>query len=80
MSRTVRTLLQKGLLTKAKDQPRGKAEILELTASGRALLKLDPSREIESILAALGDDARALLGETLELLIRGLSLPLAKTG
>lgn len=79
VSRTVRTLLHKGLLTKAKEQPRGKAEILELTASGRALLKFDPSRELESILAALSDEARALLGDTFELLIRGLSLPLAKT-
>jgi DNA-binding MarR family transcriptional regulator len=78
VSRTVRTLLQKGLLSKAKDQPRGKAEILELTTSGRALLKLDPCREIESILSGLGDDARARLGETLELLIHRLSLPLAK--
>jgi DNA-binding MarR family transcriptional regulator len=79
VSRTVRTLLHKGLLTKAKEQPRGKAEILELTASGRALLKFDPSRELESILAALSDEARALLGDTFELLIRSLSLPLAKT-
>jgi len=79
VSRTVRTLLQKGLLTKAKDQPRGKAEILELTASGRALLKFDPSRELEAILSALGDEARARFGDTLELLIRGLSLPLART-
>jgi DNA-binding MarR family transcriptional regulator len=79
VSRTVRTLLQKGLLTKSKDQPRGKAEILELTASGRTLLKLDPNRELESMLAALGDEARVLLGDTLEVLIRGLSLPLARS-
>jgi len=78
VSRTVRTLLQKGLLAKSKDQPRGKAEILELTTSGRALLKLDPSREVESILSGLGDEARILLGDTLEMLIHRLSLPLAK--
>lgn len=78
VSRTVRTLLQKGLLAKSKDQPRGKAEILEVTTSGRALLKFDPSREIESILSSLGDEARSLLGETLELLIHRLSLPLAR--
>jgi DNA-binding MarR family transcriptional regulator len=74
----VRTLLHKGLLAKSKDQPRGKAEILEVTTSGRALLKLDPSREIESILSGLSDEARVLLSDTLELLIRRLSLPLAK--
>ena len=71
-------MVLKGLLVKSKDQPRGKAEILEVTTSGRALLKLDPSREIESILSSLGDEARVLLGDTLELLIRRLSLPLAK--
>ncbi|MGV3549447.1 MarR family winged helix-turn-helix transcriptional regulator [Rhizobium sp.] len=79
VSRTVRTLLQKGLLAKCKEQPRGKAEILELTASGRALLKFDPSREIEAILSALSDDKRHLLGETLENLIHRLSPPLAKS-
>ena len=78
VSRTVRTLLHKGLISKAKEQPRGKAEILELTTSGRALLKLDPCRELESILSSLGDDARVLLGDTLETLIRRLSLPMAK--
>jgi DNA-binding MarR family transcriptional regulator len=78
VSRTVRTLLQKGLLAKAKDQPRGKAEILELTTSGRALLKFDPCREIESILSGLGDEARTLLSDTLEHLIHRLSLPLAQ--
>lgn len=78
VSRTVRTLQQKGLLIKAKEQPRGKSEILELTTSGRALLKFDPCREIESILSGLGDDARLLLGDTLELLIRRLSIPVAK--
>jgi DNA-binding MarR family transcriptional regulator len=78
VSRTVRTLLQKGLLQKSKEQPRGKAELLELTTSGRALLKFDPCRELESILSGLGDDARTLLGETLENLIHRLSLPMAK--
>ena len=79
VSRTVRTLLQKGLLAKSKDQPRGKAELLELTASGKALLKFDPCREIEIILGHLGDDARALLGDTLETLVRRLSLPVIKS-
>jgi DNA-binding MarR family transcriptional regulator len=78
VSRTVRTLLQKGLLAKAKEQPRGKAEILELTASGRALLKLDPCHEIEAILSSLTDDARAALNNALELLLHRLSMPEAK--
>ena len=79
VSRTVRTLLAKGLLAKCKDQPRGKAEILELTDAGRTLLKLDPCREIEAILTSLSEDAQLMLSGTLELLIRRLSLPDAKT-
>lgn len=78
VSRTVRTLLQKGLLAKAKEQPRGKAEILELTASGRALLKLDPCHEIEAILASLTDEARSALNSAMEILLHRLSMPEAK--
>jgi DNA-binding MarR family transcriptional regulator len=79
VSRTVRTLLKKGLLTKSKNQPRGKAELVELTTSGRALLRLDPYRELESILSGLGDEPRRMLGDTLETLIHRLSLPMART-
>lgn len=78
VSRTVRTLLQKGLLAKAKEQPRGKAEILELTASGRTLLKLDPCNEIEAILASLTDEARSALNNAMELLLHRLSMPEAR--
>src|SRR5690349_24584482 len=35
VSRTVRTLIQKGLLAKAAVQPRGRAELLDLTETGR---------------------------------------------
>lgn len=79
VSRTVRTLLHKGLLAKAKDQPRGKAEILELTSSGRAMLKLDPSHEIEAILSGVSDESRIVLGATLESLIRNISAPMARS-
>jgi DNA-binding MarR family transcriptional regulator len=76
VSRTVRTLQQKGLLAKSKDQPRGKAELLELTTSGRTLLNLDPSRELEAILSGFGDDTRTMLAQTLESLIHQLSPPM----
>ena len=78
VSRTVRTLLQKGLLVKAKDKPRGKAEILELTSAGRALLKLDPVHEIELILASLTEEAQSAFNSVLDLLINKLSVTEAK--
>lgn len=42
VSRTVRTLILKGLLRKAELARRGRAETVELTSMGRALLKADP--------------------------------------
>jgi DNA-binding MarR family transcriptional regulator len=75
VSRTVRTLVQKGLLAKAKEQPRGKAEIMELTSAGRDLLKLDPCHEIETILANLTEEAQSAFKGVLDLLIHKLSLP-----
>ena len=42
VSRTVRTLVQKGLLRKAAEQPKGRAELLELTEAGDLLLRKDP--------------------------------------
>src|SRR5829696_8192825 len=43
VSRTVRTLIGKGLLTKAEIQPRGRAEALGLTDAGRKMLDSDPT-------------------------------------
>ncbi|MBN9595270.1 MAG: hypothetical protein J0G36_07945 [Afipia sp.] len=42
VSRSVRTLIEKGLLRKAGSAGRGRSEIVELTSMGRALLKADP--------------------------------------
>lgn len=78
VSRTVRTLVQKGLITKAKEQPRGKAEILELTSAGKALLKVDPVHEVELILAGLTEDAQSAFNGVLNILIHKLSLPETK--
>lgn len=73
VSRTVRTLVQKGLLTKAAEQPRGRAELLALTPAGRALLSDDPTLELESLLEAMGPDDRACLARLLDAIMTGLS-------
>lgn len=70
VSRTVRTLLAKGLLQKSEKQPKGRAEILELSASGRALLELDPFREIADALQELREEERRALALALEAVMR----------
>lgn len=73
VSRTVRTLIQKGLLAKAEVQPRGRAEILEVTATGRTLLEADPTRELEAALAGLDDADQEAIARGLETVLRRLS-------
>ena len=72
VSRTVRTLVQKGLLTKAADQPRGRAELLELSPSGKALLEDDPSRELERVIGSLPAAERDSLAALLERIVSRL--------
>jgi DNA-binding MarR family transcriptional regulator len=73
VSRTVRTLVQKGLLRKAAEQPRGRAELLELTEAGEKLLRKDPAAELTTVLGTLAPDEQIALARGLEKVLRGLS-------
>jgi DNA-binding MarR family transcriptional regulator len=73
VSRTVRTLVRKGLLTKAAVQPKGRAELLELTAAGHWVLEADPTRALETALGALEEPDRVAAARALELVLRGVS-------
>lgn len=73
VSRTVRILIQKGLLKKADEQPKGRAEVLEVTAEGQELLKQDPTTELVSLMADLSEDDRETVGRSLETVIDRLS-------
>lgn len=73
VSRTVRTLVQKGLLAKAEAQPRGRAEILEVTAGGRQLLISDPTRDLEMALGGLDGGDQEAIARGLETVLRRLS-------
>lgn len=75
VSRTVRTLVHKGLLAKAEDQPRGRAELLELTESGRSLLEQDPTQAVEAAIGELAPAERECLARSLDLIVRRLSAP-----
>ena len=73
VSRTVRTLLQKGLIRKSDFQPVGRAEHLEVTAAGHAILDNDPTKGIADALESLRVDEREILAQALETVIRAAS-------
>lgn len=73
VSRTVRTLVQKGLLAKAAEQPKGRAELLELTASGRSMLEQDPTQAVEAAIAELAPAERDCFARSLDLIVRQLA-------
>ena len=73
VSRTVRTLIQKGLLVRANQQPRGRAEILELTEAGHRLLASDPMRELEVTLDTQSDADCEATARTLDAVLRRMS-------
>ena len=73
VSRTVRTLVQKGLLAKAAEQPKGRAELLELTSSGRTMLELDPTRAVEAAIGELGTSEQECFARSLDLIVSRLT-------
>lgn len=79
VSRTVRTLVQKGLLRKAADQPKGRAELLELTEVGQGLLARDPMAKLAEVLVTLGAEEQTAMARGLEKVLRGLSDDAATT-
>ncbi|WP_167591707.1 MarR family winged helix-turn-helix transcriptional regulator [Jiella endophytica] len=66
VARTVRTLVEKGLVTKMGTIGRGRAERLELTEKGHQLLKRDPLRSICTALENLSIHERSVLAKGLE--------------
>lgn len=70
VSRTVRTLIQKKLVAKAKKQPSGRAEHLELTRDGREVLERDPINGIVQAMDGLSAEEREALASALEQVIR----------
>lgn len=70
VARTVRTLITKGFIVKAGTIGRGRAEQLDLTDAGRALLDGDPLKNISTALESLGASDREALAKGLEVAIR----------
>ena len=66
VARTVRTLVEKGLVTKMGTIGRGRAERLELTEKGTQLLKRDPLGSIQKAMEELSTHERTVLAKGLE--------------
>lgn len=65
VSRTVRTLIAKGLLRKQETRS-GRFELIEVTSEGWALLAHDPMTKVTEALEGLPDTDRQVLALTLE--------------
>jgi DNA-binding MarR family transcriptional regulator len=72
VSRTVRTLITKGCLRKAGSAGRGRAELIELTATGRRLLARDPLQVIREAMEELSETEKAALASALERTLRAI--------
>ena len=70
VARSIRTLIEKGLLRKAGSVGRGCLEAVELTKSGRMMLTRDPVMLIAATLAQLQPADRTGLATSLEAVIR----------
>lgn len=70
VARTVRTLVIKGYLVKRGTIGRGRAELLDLTERGLALLQRDPLRKVAEALASLESEERQILARSLRKAIK----------
>jgi DNA-binding MarR family transcriptional regulator len=73
VSRTVRTLISKGLLRKADNQPAGRAEHLEITENARTILEHDPTAAIAEAISNFSADEKAALEHALKEVIKAAS-------
>jgi DNA-binding MarR family transcriptional regulator len=73
VSRTVRTLISKGLLQKAEPQPAGRAEHLVITENARSILDHDPTAAIAKVMQGLSESERVALEHALKAVIKTAS-------
>lgn len=69
VTRTIRTLIAKGLLEKIGQGPHHRSELLALTPAGQAILDKDPLHGIKALFLTLDPNEQEIVGETLGRLI-----------
>jgi DNA-binding MarR family transcriptional regulator len=71
-TRTVRTLIDKGLLKKGGSLGRGRIQRIDITEAGAALLARDPLNAVADALADLDGAQKAALAEALEQVLKAM--------
>ncbi|KAA0681895.1 MarR family winged helix-turn-helix transcriptional regulator [Roseomonas genomospecies 6] len=72
VARTVRALVEKGLVSRQPNPRDGRSDLIELTSEGHALLRFDPRNDLESLLGQLPPDQLASLALALQTVIQGM--------
>lgn len=72
VARTVRLLVEKGLLERLPNPKDRRADLIAVTASGLRLLEDDPSRGLEAILGEISPEQSTMFFDVLQSTIRGL--------
>ena len=72
VARTVRALVEKGLVSRTSNPSDGRSDLIELTSEGRKLLLLDPRNDLETLLSKLPPDQLASLALALQSVIQGM--------
>ena len=72
VARTVRALVEKGLLIKKPNPQDGRSDLIEVTSEGQKLLLLDPRNDLETLLSKLPPDQLASLALALQSVIQGM--------
>ncbi len=73
VSRTVRTLLHKGMLAKSALRSGSRAVVMELTDTGRELMRCDPTIALEAAIGELDAWEQEAFVSALEVVLRRLS-------
>lgn len=74
VSRTVRTLIERGLLERQPNPRSRKSDLIFLTQAGRATLKTDPQAALAGILDKLSPEDRGSLADILQMLVQEMML------
>ncbi len=72
VARTVRTLVEKGLLARAANPSSRRADLIAVTSSGQVLLKCDPRAAVAAAVEKMPLEHREVLASAMETLLHGL--------
>gem|GEM_PF-846575 len=73
VARTVRALVEKGLVSRQPNPRDGRSDLIEVTPEGRALLRFDPRNNLEAVLGRLPSDQLASLALALQTVIHTMA-------